>query len=72
MQKYIIKLILILILVLLSNFSQNPTMNLDLDLDIRNYELRDILNLFNMPAIMVHNLIIFFCNIHYKQLTQIT
>ena len=24
-------------------------MNLDLDLDIRNYELRDILNLFNMP-----------------------
>ena len=26
-------------------------MNLDLDLDIRNYELRDILNLFNMPSI---------------------
>jgi len=25
-------------------------MNLDLDLDIRNYELRDILNLFNMPS----------------------
>ena len=31
-------------------FSQ--TMNPDLDLDIRNYELRDILNLFNMPSVM--------------------
>ena len=26
-------------------------MDLDLDLDIRNYELRDILNLFNMPSV---------------------
>jgi len=46
MQNNIIKIILISTLVL-SNFSQT----MDLDLDIRNYELRDILNLFNMPAV---------------------
>ena len=32
-----------------SIFSQN--MDLDLDLDIRNYELRDILNLFKLPSV---------------------
>ena len=31
------------------NFSQS--MDLDLDLDIRNYELRDILNLFKLPSV---------------------
>ena len=30
-------------------------MNLDLDLDVRNYELRDILNLFNMPSVFTES-----------------
>ena len=30
-------------------------MDLDLDLDIRNYELRDILNLFKLPSVFTES-----------------